>query len=788
MGRSTLEVWRMPGQRWESSGRGCRVGVHGFGHPDDATLPPLGGPVTIADASMIRLNDILQRVASYHPDPDLDIIKKAYVYSAKVHQGQLRKSGEPYLVHPLEVAGLLAELKLDEASIVTGLLHDTIEDTLATYEELTELFGSEVAQLVDGVTKLSKFSASATLSQEEKQAENFRKMIIAMAQDIRVILVKLADRTHNMRTLDHMAEEKQRRIAQETLDIYAPLANRLGISWIKTELEDLSFRYVKPQEFFTLQEKLSKRKREREKYIEDVSALIRSKLEERGLKGEVSGRFKHLYSIYRKMKAQAIEFEQIHDIIAFRILMPTVPSCYEALGLVHQLWKPVPGRFKDFIAIPKPNMYQSLHTTVVGPLGERIEVQIRTPEMHKVAEEGIAAHWAYKEGRAPVSKDDEKFAWLRQLMEWQQDLKDPKEFLETVKVDLFTDEVFVFTPKGDVRSLPRGATPVDFAYAIHSDVGGRCVGAKVNGKIVPLRYKLKNGDTVEVLTNPQANPSKDWLTFVKTSRAQQRIRGFIKQQQREKSLQLGRELLEREFKRFQLNFNRLLKSGGLKKVCEELGYRTEDDLLVALGYGKVVPNQVVVRVVPPERLAASGDGKATPPSTAAAAGTSGGSMLGLSRVTDFARKLVGKQNSSGVQIGGVDDVLVRFGRCCNPVPGDPIAGFITRGRGVTVHTVGCDKALATDPERRVDVTWDVRGDFKRPVTLRVLTADRSGLLADITNIFSKKRVNISQANCRATGDDRAVNTFEVTISDLKQLTDLMRTIERLEGVYSVERI
>ncbi|OJT22673.1 GTP pyrophosphokinase [Archangium sp. Cb G35] len=740
---------------------------------------------------MIRLNDILQRVASYHPDPDLDIIKKAYVYSAKVHQGQLRKSGEPYLIHPLEVAGLLAELKLDEASIVTGLLHDTIEDTLATSEELTELFGPEVAQLVDGVTKLSKFSASATLSQEEKQAENFRKMIIAMAQDIRVILVKLADRTHNMRTLDHMAEEKQRRIAQETLDIYAPLANRLGISWIKTELEDLSFRYVKPQDFLALQDKLNKRKKEREKYIEEVSDLIQSKLEERGLKGDVSGRFKHVYSIYKKMKSQGIEFEQIHDIIAFRILMPAVPSCYEALGLVHQLWKPVPGRFKDFIAIPKPNMYQSLHTTVVGPLGERIEVQIRTPDMHKVAEEGIAAHWAYKEGKAlTVSKDDEKFAWLRQLMEWQQDLKDPKEFLETVKVDLFTDEVFVFTPKGDVKSLPRGATPVDFAYAIHSDVGGRCVGAKVNGKIVPLRYKLKNGDTVEVLTSPQAHPSKDWLTFVKTSRAQQRIRAFIKQQQREKSLQLGRELLERELKRYQLNFNKLLKTGALKKTCEELGFRVEDDLLVALGYGKVVPNQVIVRVVPPEKLAASsGDGKSTSAEAQAQSGGGSSSMLpGLSRVTDFAKKLVGKQNSSGVQIGGVDDVLVRFGRCCNPVPGDPIAGFITRGRGVTVHTVGCDKALATDPERRVDVSWDVRGDFKRPVTLRVLTADRTGLLADISNTFSKKGVNISQANCRATGDDRAVNTFEVIISDLKQLTDLMRTIERLPGVFSVERI
>jgi guanosine-3',5'-bis(diphosphate) 3'-pyrophosphohydrolase len=737
---------------------------------------------------MIRLNDILQRVASYHPDPDLDIIKKAYVYSAKVHQGQLRKSGEPYLIHPLEVAGILAELKLDEASIVTGLLHDTIEDTLATAEELTELFGPEVAQLVDGVTKLSKFSASATLSQEEKQAENFRKMIIAMAQDIRVILVKLADRTHNMRTLDHMSEEKQARIAQETLDIYAPLANRLGISWIKIELEDLSFRYVKPQEFFALQEKLNKRKKEREKYIDETAAIIRTQLEARGLKGDVSGRFKHVYSIYKKIKQQGIDFDQIHDIIAFRILMPTLPSCYEALGLVHQLWKPVPGRFKDFIAIPKPNMYQSLHTTVIGPLSERVEVQIRTPEMHKIAEEGIAAHWAYKEGKVLISKDDEKFAWLRQLMEWQQDLKDPKEFLETVKVDLFTDEVFVFTPKGDVKSLPRGATPVDFAYAIHSDVGGRCVGAKVNGKIVPLRYKLKNGDMVEVLTSPQAHPSKDWLTFVKTSRAQQRIRNFIKQQQRDKSLQLGRELADREFKRYQLNLNKLTKSGELKKIGEELGYRIEDDLLVAIGYGKVTPQQLIQRFVPQDKLGTEERPPPPAPFSNGDGGSSSSMLPGLSKVTDLAKRLVGKPTRSGVQIGGVDDVLVRFGRCCNPVPGDPIVGFITRGRGVTVHTDKCEKALATDPERRVDVSWDVRGDFKRPVTLRVLTADRPGLLADITNTFSKKGVNISQANCRATGDDRAVNTFEVTISDLKQLTDVMRAIERINGVTTVERI
>lgn len=737
---------------------------------------------------MIRLNDILTQVAGYHPGPDLDIIKKAYVYSAKVHQGQVRKSGEPYLIHPLEVAGILAQLKLDEASIVAGLLHDTIEDTLATPEEVRELFGEEIAGIVDGVTKLSKFSAAAAMSQEEKQAENFRKMIVAMAQDIRVILVKLADRTHNMRTLDHMKEEKQARIAQETLDIYAPLANRLGISWIKTELEDLSFKYLKPQDFAELTEKVGRKKREREKYIADVVHLIQTKMKERNIPGEVSGRFKHLYSIHKKMKTQGIEFDQVPDVIAFRIIVPSLGACYESLGLIHNIWKPVPGRFKDFIAIPKPNMYQSLHTTVIGPQSERIEVQIRTQEMHRIAEEGIAAHWAYKEGKTVISKDDEKFAWLRQLMEWQQDLKDPKEFLETVKVDLFSDEVFVFTPKGDVKSLPRGATPVDFAFAIHSDVGSKCVGSKINGKIVPLRYKLKNGDTVEVLTSPQAHPSKDWLTFVKTSRAQQKIRAFIKLQQREKGLQLGRELLDKEVKRFGLNLNKLIKAGDLKKPAEEFGYRTEDDLMVGVGYGKVVPSALIERLVPAEKIAATREQTAKGEPNGSPAGAGLLNNLGFGKVTEAARKLVGRPSKSGVTVGGLDEVLVRFGRCCNPVPGDAIAGFITRGRGVTVHTAGCEKALATDPERRVDVNWDTGGSYVRPVTLRILTVDRPGLLADISNTFSKKGVNISQANCRSTGDDRAVNTFEVGITDLKQLNDLIRTIERLQGVYTVERV
>ncbi len=727
---------------------------------------------------MLRLNDILDRVAQYHPEPDLDLIKKAYVYSAKVHQGQIRKTGEPYLVHPLEVAGLLAELKLDEASVVTGLLHDTIEDTLATKDEIAELFGVEIADLVDGVTKLSQFTAANT--QEEKQAENFRKMVVAMAKDIRVLLVKLADRTHNMRTLDAMKPESQERIARETLDIYAPLANRLGIQWIKTELEDLSFKYLRPQDWTDLTAKVAAVAREKEKFVEDVVDVIRGKLVEAGLtEAEVSGRVKHVYSIWRKMRELDLDFDQIQDVVGFRVIVDTVAQCYESLGLIHALWKPIPGRFKDYIAIPKPNLYQSLHTTVVGPAGERIEVQIRTAEMHRIAEEGVAAHWAYKEkgrdgkgGEALKKKDAQTFGWLRQLVEFQKELADPREFLETVKVDLFSDEVFVFTPKGAVKSLPRGATPVDFAYTIHSEIGEHCVGAKVNGKLVPLRYKLKNGDTVEILTSPHSHPSKDWLTFVKTSRAQARIRQFIRQAEHRRSIEIGREVAEREFRRFGVTFNRVHRGGELEKAANALGYRIADDLLAAIGYGKVAPAAVLRQIVPAEKLAETQPADPQP----------------TSRITEIFRKMA-RRPTGGVRISGIDDVLVRFGRCCNPVPGDAIVGYITRGRGVTVHTGSCDKVLGIDPERRVDVAWDVKGDFKRPVSIRVITTDRPGILAKISQTFSEAGVNISQASCRSTTPgERAVNDFEVTIGDLKQLNSVMRSIERIEGVQSVKRV
>jgi len=724
---------------------------------------------------MIRLNDILERVAQYRPDADLDLIKKAYVYSAKVHQGQVRKSGEPYLIHPLEVAGLLAELKLDEASIVAGLLHDTIEDTLATPAEIRELFGDEVLSLVEGVTKLGTFSHG---SQEEKQAENFRKMLVAMAKDIRVILVKLADRTHNMRTLEHMKPEAQHRIAQETLDIYAPLANRLGIQWIKIELEDLAFRYLQPRDFGDVEQQVAQTQRDRAKFIADVVQLLKTKLAEAGLEAEVQGRPKHIYSIWKKMRKNDLNsVSEVHDIVAFRLILKSVPACYEALGLIHSLWKPVPGRFKDYIAIPKPNMYQSLHTTVIGPTGERIEIQMRTEEMHQVAEEGIAAHWAYKEGKS--AKDEQKFAWLRQLMEWQQDLKDPREFLETVKVDLFTDEVFCFTPKGDVRSLPQGSCPIDFAYAIHSEVGARCLGAKVNGKMVPLRYKLKNGDSVEILTGANVRPNKDWLAFVKTSRAQAKIRNFIKQQQRERSLEIGRDLLEREFRRFDLTFSKMVKTSDFQKIANEYGHARSEDLVSAVGYGKLSPASILQRLLPPEKLA---EKKPQPDGDGAQNGHP-------SRLTELFRRVAQRNRAGGgVRIGGVDDVLVRYAKCCNPVPGDQIVGFITRGRGVTVHTRACKKALETDPERRVDVTWDVHGEFKRAVNLRVRSDDRKGLLARMSETFADVGVNILQANARSNGEKGAISTFEIEIVDVKQLNDVLRAIGAIPGVHSVERV
>jgi len=714
---------------------------------------------------MVRLDDIIEKVLLYNPSADFDVLRKAYVFSAKVHQGQVRLSGEPYLTHPMEVAGILADLKMDVPSIVTGLLHDTIEDTLTTAEELETLFGDEIVNLVDGVTKIGKIIFRTS---EERQAENFRKMLLAMARDIRVILVKLADRLHNMRTLEFQPESRRRRIAQETLDIYAPLANRLGISWLKSELEDLSFRYLHSDIFQELASKVAKRRKERQKYVEDVKKSIQSKLQEQGIVGEVSGRSKHLYSIYLKMERQGIDFDQVYDLIAFRIIVENIRECYGALGIIHSTWKPIPGRFKDYIAMPKANMYQSLHTTVIGPFGERMEVQIRTQEMHSVAEEGIAAHWKYKEkGSAVTGRDDKRFGWLRQLLEWQQELKDSREFMDSVKVDLFPEEVYVFTPRGDVKELPKGSTPVDFAYSVHTDIGQRCVGAKINGKLVPLKTQLNNGDIVEVTTSPNQTPSKDWLKFVRTSKARNKIRQWIKTEQREKSIELGKDLLEKELRKYGFSLNRALGSEAAVEAVEDLGFHSAEDLMASLGYGKVPLGQIIHRLVPAEKL------KTEAPKPG--------------RIGQVLEK-IRKKPSSAIKIHGVEDIMVRFAKCCNPLPGDPVIGFITRGRGVTVHTTDCPHSLEGDPERRIEVEWDMKKKSTRPAKIRVSCLDQKGMLASITGAITNCEANIISANVHSTPDRKGINTFEVDVQNLDHLNRVINALLKVKGVYRVERM
>jgi len=717
---------------------------------------------------MARLDKIIDQITSYHPTADLDVLHKAYIFSGKVHQGQYRLSGDAYLSHPLEVAEILARLQLDMPTIVTGLLHDTIEDTLTTREEIQSVFGEEIAELVDGVTKISKITFKTS---EQRQAESFRKMLLAMARDIRVILVKLADRLHNMRTLESQNSSRQQKIAQETLDIYAPLANRMGISWIKTELENLSFRYLLPEVYTELAEKLDKQKKEHGKYVDEVRRKLMKMLAEAGIEGEISGRAKHLYSVYQKMQRQGIPFEQVHDLVAFRILVNSVRDCYAALGMVHATWKPIPARFKDYIAMPKANMYQSLHTTVMGPKGERMEVQIRTHDMHRVAEEGIAAHWKYKEGGGPVAavgQSDKRFAWLRQMLEWQQDMKDSREFLSSVKVDLFPEEVYVFTPGGDVKELPRGATPIDFAYSVHTDVGNRCTGAKVNGRLVPLKTELKNGDIVEVMTGANQTPSKDWLKFVRTSRARNKIRNWVKTQERDKSIELGRDLLERKLRKYDLTLKKILASDEFSRAGHDLGFKSGDDVLAAIGYGKVSVGQVVGRVVPKEKLQPDQE----KPSA------------GIGKVLDRIRK----KPSSAIKIDGVDDILVRFAKCCNPLPGDPAVGFITRGRGVTVHTEDCPYVQESDPDRRVNVEWDKRKAGSRAVKIRVFCENQKGMLAGITAAITNSEANIISAKVHSTPDNKGINNFEVEVQDLAHLNRISNAIMKVKGVYRVERM
>lgn len=705
----------------------------------------------------------MEKVLQYQPGADVHQLREAYQFSSAVHDGQKRLSGEPYLIHPVAVASVLVDLKLDIPSIVGGLLHDTVEDTLATLPEIEQGFGEEIAALVDGVTKLSRVDFT---SHEEKQAENFRKMILAMAKDIRVVLIKLADRTHNMRTLQYLAPEKQRRIAQETLDIYAPIAHRLGIYWIKSELEDLALKHLRPEIYGELKRNVAQKKKNRERYTNDVISRLSKALAEEGIDAEVSGRPKHFYSIFRKMENQSLDFGQVYDLVAFRIVVDTVRECYESMGVVHAKWRPVPGRFKDYIALAKPNMYQSLHTTVIGPNAQRIEIQIRTHDMHRIAEEGIASHWRYKKGRDLQMTDMQRFAWLRQLLEWQQNLSDPQEFLHSIKEDLFPDEVYVFTPNGDLQGFPKGATVVDFAYRIHSDIGQHCSGARVNGRLVPFKYILRSGDTVEIITTQEQTPSRDWLKVAKTSRAKSRIRAWMASKQRERSVALGREILEGDFGRHHLDYQSLQTQGIIAGLGRELGVKDEEGLLASVGYGKVMPRQVLARLLPPEQLE---DEKRQLEG-------------GLERLF----RLVGSRDR-GVHVKGFEDVLVRFARCCHPLPGEEIAGIITRGRGVTVHVTSCPTGLEADSERRVEVNWAEDSQMPRGVKIEVSCADKPGLLAAISSAISEAGVNIARAQIR-TFDNRAVNTFEIMIGSSDQLRQVLQDISGVKGVYRANRV
>jgi guanosine-3',5'-bis(diphosphate) 3'-pyrophosphohydrolase len=711
---------------------------------------------------MVRINEIIDAVKEYHPSADVTVIMKAYVYSAKVHAGQIRKSGEPYLSHPLAVASLLTEMHLDVASICAGLLHDAVEDTDATLEDISRILGKEVSILVDGVTKITELTAGTPVA---RQAESLRKMILAMAGDIRVLLIKLADRLHNMRTLGYLPEAKQQRIALETREIYAPMAHRMGIRRWQAELEDLALYYLEPQVYQRIKVGVATRKAERDDFKTEVMDKIKKAMAEHKIECSISGRSKHFASIYQKMQRRNVDIDELYDLIAFRIIVGNLRDCYEALGIIHNMWKPIPGRFRDYIGMPKPNGYQSLHTAVVGPMGQRMEVQIRTEEMHRVAEEGIAAHWRYKEDGATDISEQQRFTWLRRLMDWQRELEDPSEFLQSLRMDLYPEEIFVFTPGGEVKELPRGATPIDFAYAIHTEVGHKCVGAKVNGRMVPLRHELATGDQVEIVTQANHTPSKDWLKFVVSSRARSKIRSFIRESERSQAVGLGRDLLDREFRKRNFTLNAALKEGKLDSVVQDFSFKDPDHLLAAVAYGKISPKHVVNRVFPP----AKEEDKEKP----------GFFERALRRR---------KRPKDGVKVRGVEDILVRFAKCCNPLPGDPIAGYITRGRGVTVHDARCPHLNEVDPVRRLDLEWDVPGDQVRPVRIQVVTSDRSGALADLAGVLKKRDINILEADVRTTENQHGISNFLIEVKDAQQLRELLKDLNKIKGVNSVKRL
>jgi GTP pyrophosphokinase len=717
---------------------------------------------------MIRFEDLLDKVRGYSPDADLELLRRAYVFSALEHKGQVRHSGEPYLVHPLAVADILAGMKLDAVCVAAGLLHDVVEDTLTTPERIREHFGEDVAHIVEGVTKIGAIPFSTS---EERQVENFRKMLLAMVDDIRVILVKLADRLHNMRTLQHVPEERRVRVAQETLDIYAPIANRLGMSKIKNELEELSFRYLEPAAYESLKGRVDARRRAAEDSIEELKGRIRTKLEAAQVPVvAIDGRIKRLYSIWLKLRKQKIDLEQVYDLIALRIITPTVKDCYAALGIIHQTWSPVMGRIKDFIAVPRPNGYQSLHTSVISERGLAFEVQIRTEEMHRRAEEGIAAHWKYKEGRVGAGRDEQYFQWLRQLLEWQQEVRDPQEFLTNLKIDLYPEEVYTFTPRGQVKVLPKGATPVDFAYGIHTDVGHQCVGARVNGRMVPLRTRLDNGDIVEIVTNAQHKPSRDWLNFVATSRARSKIRHLIQEEEKRRAVELGRKVFEKDARRYDLNPAKLLEGNAITGVAAEFGAQRVEDLLAQIGYGKVSARQVLDRLVPVDQL------KEKPPEHPV--------------VSAVKRVLKPGGETDRIKVRGADELMVFRARCCNPIRGEKIVGYITRGKGVSVHSANCPNVvnLQFDPERRIDVEWDKGGDAA-PYTVRLTMAveDRKGMLAELSARVADINTNITNLEATTGNSAHATIGMTVEIQDMKHLEKVIKSLRGVQGVLDVER-
>jgi len=724
-------------------------------------------PLDFSHERDLNIQELRRRVEAYYPEADFNLLEKAYYFAEKAHAGQKRSSGEEYIIHPLNVAATLIKLRMDLDCIISGLLHDVVEDCEITPEQIESEFGVAIALIVVGLTKISKIKFK---TKQESQAENFRKMVVAMAKDIRVIIVKLADRMHNMRTLQYINDEKQKAIAQETLDIYVPLASRLGIHSVKAELEDLCLRFLKPEIYYRLAEKVAMKKSERETYIREVVDVILDKLNEYDVKAIVKGRPKHFYSIYKKMISRGVDFDQIQDVLAFRLIVNNITECYKVLGIIHSSWTPIPGRFKDYIAIPKVNNYQSLHTTIIGPMAERIEIQIRTNEMDEVAETGVAAHWKYKEGLAGGAP---RLDWVQELLEFNQNLEN-NEFMDVVKNDLDLGGVFVFTPQGDVRELRHGATPLDFAYAVHTEVGHHCVGAKVNGKIVPLRYTLKSGDTIEILTSKTQTPSKDWINIVKSTRAKSKIKQWLLKIEREDNKELGKEILEKAFRVVGTSLKAIKKSGDLESVLRELSISNEDELFILTGDGKFSPKQIVALL----------------PSFAQAAEEKNEK---IEEIENYSQKLatnIKKKSSkdNAVIVDGLDDLMVRLARCCNPIPGDPIVGYVTRGRGITVHTSGCNRVDAGDLGRKIKVEWNSEFTFKHPVNVRVITHDRPGILSHISKSITNGGINIRSALAKSLPDRKGSFIFEIEVKDYSELLKAISCIESLEEVISVNRV